>query len=197
MYKEVYPSKRLIILIYLFVKAWSTYFEVFLCYFDTWFLTSKEEDISKKVEPKNEDEGGGPSEPSSPSSSSTRGHYSHNKTTTKKSPHAHNFPLLKLDVKFELQIYDGELNAKKLDNWINQIEVYCRVQNIMDEIANIQLDTLHLGDTTLIWWESKTQVHLIQHGKVISSWDEFIVANRKQFYPLAYVRNFFMEWKHL
>ena len=38
--------------------------------------------------------------------------------------------LIKLDVKFDLPIYDGELNAEKLDNWIRQIDVYCRVQNI-------------------------------------------------------------------
>ena len=35
--------------------------------------------------------------------------------------------LIKLDVKFDLPIYDGELNAEKLDNWIRQINVYCRV----------------------------------------------------------------------
>ena len=29
--------------------------------------------------------------------------------------------LIKLDVKFDLPIYDGELNAEKLDNWIRQI----------------------------------------------------------------------------
>jgi hypothetical protein len=104
---------------------------------------------------------------------------------------------LKLDVKFELPIYDGELNAEKLDNWIKQIEVYCRVQKIMDDTAKIQLATLRLGGTTLIWWESKTQVDLIQQGKVISSWDEFTVAIRKQFYPLAYVQTAIMEWKHL
>ena len=28
---------------------------------------------------------------------------------------------LKLDIKFELPIYNGELNAEKLDNWIHQI----------------------------------------------------------------------------
>ena len=38
--------------------------------------------------------------------------------------------LIKLDVKFDLPIYYGELNAEKLDNWIRQIDVYCRVQNI-------------------------------------------------------------------
>lgn len=38
--------------------------------------------------------------------------------------------LIKLDVKFDFPIYDGELNAKKLDNWIRHIDVYCRVQSI-------------------------------------------------------------------
>jgi hypothetical protein len=37
-------------------------------------------------------------------------------------------PLLKLDVKFELPIYDGEVNAEKIDNWIRQMEVYYSVQ---------------------------------------------------------------------
>ena len=36
-------------------------------------------------------------------------------------------PLIKLDVKFDLPIYDGELNAENLNNWIRQIDVYCRV----------------------------------------------------------------------
>ena len=35
--------------------------------------------------------------------------------------------LIKLDVKFDLPIYDRELNAKKLDNWIRQIDVYCKM----------------------------------------------------------------------
>ena len=38
--------------------------------------------------------------------------------------HIHYF---KLDVKFELPIYNGDVDAEKLDNWIKQLEVYCRV----------------------------------------------------------------------
>jgi hypothetical protein len=49
---------------------------------------------------------------------------------------------LKLDVKFDLPMYNGELNAEKLDHWIKQIEVYCRVQKIVDEEAKVQLATL-------------------------------------------------------
>jgi hypothetical protein len=146
-------------------------------------------------------EGGGPSEPPSPSSSSSSvsseasKHSSHRKKSSKKTDH--NLPLLKLDVKFELSTYDGELNVEKLDNWIKQIEVYCRVQRIMDEVAKIQLASLRLSGTTLIWWESKMQVDLVQKGKVISSWDKFTKAIRKQFYPLAHTQMEMIEWQHL
>jgi hypothetical protein len=157
---------------------------------------AKEEDTLENVELV-KGEGGGPSETPSPSSSSASEHSSHKKKATKKSSHAHNFPLLKLDVKFKLSICDGELNAEKLDNWIKQIEVYCMVQKIVDDTENIQLDTLLLGGITLIWWEIKTQVDLVQQGKAISSWDEFTTTIRKQFYPLSYVQTSIMGWQHI
>ena len=79
-------------------------------------------------------------------------------------------PLLKLYVKFDFPKYDGELNVEKLDNWIKQIEdLYCRVQKFMDDTSKIQIFALRLSGTTLIWWESKTQVDLVHKGKVISS----------------------------
>ena len=60
---------------------------------------------------------------------------------------------MKLDVKFELPIYDGEMNPENLDNWIKQLEVYCRIHKISDERTKIQLTTLRMGGTTLIWWK--------------------------------------------
>jgi hypothetical protein len=61
------------------------------------------------------------------------------KNHSKKSSHSHDFPLLKLFVKFDFPTYDGELNSEKLDNWVNQIEVYCKVQKIIKDTSNIQL----------------------------------------------------------
>jgi hypothetical protein len=61
-----------------------------------------------------------PSPPSSSSSSSTNSRplpnspKRHGKTPSK-------IPSLKLDIKFKLPIYNGEVNAEKLDNWIRQI----------------------------------------------------------------------------
>ena len=51
-------------------------------------------------------------------------------------------PQLKLDIKFELPIYNGELNAKKLDNWFHQIELYCRIQKFTEDRIKIQFPSL-------------------------------------------------------
>jgi hypothetical protein len=109
----------------------------------------------------------------SSSSSNEIKHSSHKrKKCSKKSSRSHDLPLLKVDVKFDFPTYDGELNVDKLDNWFKWIELYCRVPKITHEPSKIQLATLCLRNTTLIWWETRTQVDLIQHGKIISSWIE-------------------------
>ena len=79
--------------------------------------------------------------------------------------------MIKLDVKFDFPIYDGELNVEKLDTWIGQIDVYCRVQKFDSERKKIQLASVRLGGTTLVWWEGKTQEDLQKHGKIISTWN--------------------------
>ena len=96
--------------------------------------------------------------------------------------------MIKLDIKFDLSIYDGELNAKKIDKWIRQIDVYWKVQNIDSEKGKIWLASLHLEGTSLVWWEGKTQGDLKKHGKILSTWNEFVSAIKKQLYPLYYMQ---------
>ena len=106
-----------------------------------------------------------------------------------------NMPYFKLHVKFELPIYNGYLDAEKLDNWIKQLEVYCRVQGINDDPSRIQLATLRMSGMALTWWESKIQQDLRKNGKIISVWNEFIEVLRKQFYPLGHIQQLSMGWK--
>ena len=85
---------------------------------------------------KGKGEGGGGDPPKTPSSSSPSSSSS-STILQKKEPKIvdSNFPKpwLKLYVKFDLLMYDGELNTEKMDNRIKKIKVYCRVQKIMDE----------------------------------------------------------------
>ena len=108
-----------------------------------------------------------------------------------------NKPLLKIDAKFELVMHNGELDAEKLDNWLKQIEVYYKIQQIVDESTKVQLATFCMGSTSLIWQESKTQNGLLTKCKVITYWYEFIVALKKQFYPLGHMKQAIMDWKNL
>jgi hypothetical protein len=118
--------------------------------------------------------------PSSPSSSSSSSSTSSSSTARKHShKHKPDMPLLKLDVKFVLPMYDGEVNSQKLDNWVRQMEVYCNVKQIKYEATKIRLVSLHLEGTTLIWWQSKMQHGTQQVGKIFLSWHDFISALRK------------------
>jgi hypothetical protein len=112
---------------------------------------------------------------------------------SKKNHHSSNMSLLKLDVKFQLPTYDGELDAEKIDNRVRQLEVYCRIRNIVDDETKIQLASLKLGGTTLIWWERRTRDDLKKSGKTISSWNDFVIALKQQFYPLAYMQQEMMN----
>ena len=93
--------------------------------------------------------------------------YLHSPFEKKKEKNDLNVPQLKLDIKFELPMYNGELNAEQLDNWICQIEVYCRIQKFTKDDIKIHLDSLRLGETTLIWWERRSQEDLATKGKII------------------------------
>ena len=105
-------------------------------------------------------------------------------------------PFLKLrDVKFDFPTYDGECSAEKLKNWIRKIEVYFRIQHIKEDESNIQLTSLWLSGTTLIWWERKLQSSK-NVGKLFSSWFDFNSALREQFYPLGYKHKALMNWKN-
>ena len=54
-----------------------------------------------------------------------------------------------------------------------------------------------MGGTALVWWESNIQDDLTKKGKIISSWYEFTVPLKKQFYPFGYMQQAVMDWKNL
>ena len=126
---------------------------------------SMEENVSKlvlrleKAEERNPEEqgsthGNGGEEPP-PSPTASEGSPSSHHHNRRNSKDASKKPFFKLDVKFDLPMFNGESNAENLNNWIRQIEVYCRIQKIVEDEAKIQLASLQLSNTALIWWESK------------------------------------------
>ena len=64
-----------------------------------------------------------PPSPSTSESSSSSSHHHH-----RNSRNASKKPFFKLDVKFDLPMFNSESKAKKINNWIRQIEIYCGIQ---------------------------------------------------------------------
>jgi hypothetical protein len=58
----------------------------------------------------------------------------------------------------------------------------------------VQLASLQLEGTAIVWWESKFQ-DKSKCGNLIFSWSKFKSVIRKQFYPLGYLHKAMMEWK--
>ena len=83
---------------------------------------SKNKGDSGDKTPKGNGGNGATPPPSPPSSSSST---SSQPLTNSQKGHGNippQIPLLKLDIKFELPMYNGEVNAEKLDNWIRHID---------------------------------------------------------------------------
>jgi hypothetical protein len=93
-------------------------------------------------------------------------------------------------------MFNGDVNLENLDSWIRQVEVYCHVQQIDEEEFKLQLASLWLEGTALIWWETKLQ-DKSKCVNIVSSWSEFKSTIRKQFYPLGYLHKAMMKWKNL
>ena len=55
-------------------------------------------------------------------------------------------------------------------------------------MAPIGMEPNNLETTVLIWWEARTEEDLKKSGKIISSWNDFIVSLRRKFYLLAYMQ---------
>ena len=73
-------------------------------------------------------------------------------------------------------MFNVEVNAENIDNWIMQLEVYLRIQNLHDDDTKIQLASLRMEGATLVWWEAKTKEEIKRHGNIILSWTNFISA---------------------
>jgi hypothetical protein len=60
--------------------------------------------------------------------------------------------LFKMEVKVDIKPYQGEIDALKLNHWLQQLEVYFSVHNI-DEEQKISFSRLKLEGHALTWWE--------------------------------------------
>ncbi|VFQ91468.1 unnamed protein product [Cuscuta campestris] len=78
--------------------------------------------------------------------------------------------------------YKGSRNAKELDNFIWSMEQYFRALAISEEKRKVDMASLFLEDTAMVWWRRR-QGDMEKGTCTIDTWAEFKSELKKQFYP--------------
>ncbi|KAF6135279.1 hypothetical protein GIB67_021641, partial [Kingdonia uniflora] len=88
---------------------------------------------------------------------------------------------LRINLKIEIPVFDGSIDAEILDNWLDRLELYFSI-NEYSNAQQICFVTLKFASHTLTWWKSYQKCHDV--GSL--SWKEFKILVQKQFYPIGY-----------
>lgn len=66
------------------------------------------------------------------------------------------------------KMFEGKREAKDVENFLWQIEVYFEGVNILEEGMKVRIATMYLSDTAELWWRRKL-VEVESHccGKVV------------------------------
>jgi hypothetical protein len=90
-----------------------------------------------------------------------------------------------MEGKVKINPYQGEIDALKLNHWLQQLEVYFSVHHI-DEEKKIAFARLKLVGHDLIWWEIHTKTLRLDGDLPVTRWEDFKNLIESQFYPIGY-----------
>jgi hypothetical protein len=80
--------------------------------------------------------------------------------------------LFNMKTKVDINPYQGEINALKLNHWLQQLEVYFSIHH-KDEEHKILFTRLKLEGYALTWWEIHIETLRLEGDSPITRWDDF------------------------
>ena len=91
-----------------------------------------------------------------------------------------------MEVKVDINPYQVDIDALKLNHWLQQLEIYFSVQ-YLDEGKNISFGRLKLEGHALTWWESHTKTLRLEGDLIVTRWEDFKTLIESQLYHVGYV----------
>ena len=77
-----------------------------------------------------------------------------------------------MEAKVDIKLYYCEIDALKLNHWLQQLEAYFSVYHIGEE-HRISFDGLKLKGHVLSWWESHTKTLRLGEDPPVTKWGGF------------------------
>jgi hypothetical protein len=105
----------------------------------------------------------------------------------------------KVQVNFDIPLFEGQIDADALEKWLNLLEGYYSVQKKFDG-ENITFTLLKSLPHVKSWWEGYweryTMMNLCHSGRE-PTWVAFVDALKEDFYPVGSYDDQYMRWMTL
>jgi hypothetical protein len=95
----------------------------------------------------------------------------------------------------DIKKYQGNINAFKLNHWLQQLDVYFSNHHI-DKEQKISLSKLKLEVHALTWWESHMDSLRLDTNPPVTKREDFKTHTKSQFYPIGYVEDHWICWHY-
>jgi len=105
----------------------------------------------------------------------------------------------KVQVNFDIPIFEGQIDADALDKWLNLLEGYFFVHNFSDS-EMIIFALLKSLPHVKHWWETYWEQSSAKESGIYGTkptWDFFVDALKEQYYPVGNYEDQYMRWTTL
>ena len=105
----------------------------------------------------------------------------------------------KVQVKFDIPIFEGQIDADVVDRWLNLLEGYFSVHDFSDR-ERIIFALLKVAPHVKDWWETYWEKQ--SEGEpslfwVAPTWNSFRDAIKEQYYPVGSYEDKYIQWTTL
>jgi hypothetical protein len=119
--------------------------------------------------------------------------------TSSSSGHFGSTSPFKVQVNFDIPVFEGQIDADALDKWLNLLEGYFSVHNFSNR-EKITFALLKALPHVKHWWETYWEQSSIEESGIYGAkptWDFFVDVVKEQYYPVGNYEDQYMRWTTL
>jgi hypothetical protein len=105
----------------------------------------------------------------------------------------------KVQINFDIPIFEGQIDADAVDKWLNLLEGYFFVHNFSNR-EKITFALLKVVPHVKDWWETFCEQKEIEETSlfsVMATWESFRDAIKEQYYPVGSYDDLYTKWTTL
>ena len=102
----------------------------------------------------------------------------------------------KVHVNFDIPLFEGQIDADALDNWLNFIEGYFSIHNFYDG-ENITFSLLKEVPHVQNWWSTYWEKNSSDECGLFDTnpiWASFVDTVKEQYYPMGKYDDQYTKW---